>query len=280
MDSPVSLLASLGSTLNSEGDIYLNVKDAQNPNYYQARVFKENRFDNYTDLSQEVASLISYPLTSYRQKSVFHLHIADLGNMTFKYSDVSKNQDITSMGYRISYDFATGTQMAYLTINHTVLKNYCLKAPIPITFSINFDSSIQRLDQLIVGTFSNAMNFTSNIATLNPVGAYNSGTKIISDVLNYNFEKDYGAQSTIGTIGGSVETNTAFGSYLTILEYTPHNLTDIQNKFGKPDGMVRVIGNMTGWVQTEICHLPLNGLPVGIVKEAEKLSDIGFRIVS
>ena len=124
------------------------------------------------------------------------------------------------------------------------------------------------------------MNFTSNIASLNPAGAYNAGTKIISDVLNYNFEKDYGAQSTIGTIGGSVETNTAFGSYLTILEYAPHNLTDIQAKFGKPDGLVRVVGNLTGWVQTETCHLPSQGLPFNIVNKAEQLSDKGFRIVS
>ena len=40
LNSPVDLLATLGSTLKSGDDIFLQVKDAQDPDYYQARILK------------------------------------------------------------------------------------------------------------------------------------------------------------------------------------------------------------------------------------------------
>lgn len=84
--------------------------------------------------------------------------------------------------------------------------------------------------------------------------------------------------STVGSIGGS--TDFAQKPWVIATCHLPHNLADIQGKFGKPDRLVRVVGNLTGWVQTEACHLPSNGLPFDIVSSAERASDIGFRIVT
>lgn len=99
--------------------------------------------------------------------------------------------------------------------------------------------------------------------------------------LNQMTNSSQGSGYTInGSGAGSLDLPNRQGSFIIWQEAPPHNLADIEGKFGKPDGLVRVVGNMTGWVQTEACHLPSNGLPFDIISKAEKASDIGFRIVT
>lgn len=99
--------------------------------------------------------------------------------------------------------------------------------------------------------------------------------------LNQMTNSSQGSGYTInGSGAGSLDLPNRQGSFIIWQEAPPHNLADIEGKFGKPDGLVRVVGNMTGWVQTEACHLPSNGLPFDIVTDAEQIADNGFRIVT
>lgn len=92
------------------------------------------------------------------------------------------------------------------------------------------------------------------------------------------WQEENAAASTIGGAGGSPDF--IMLPWVVAKYHKAHNIADIQGKFGKPDGLVRVVGNMTGWVKTNACHLPSNGLPFSIISAAEKASDIGFRIVT
>lgn len=100
----------------------------------------------------------------------------------------------------------------------------------------------------------------------------------VNNYMNQIWQEENSAASTIGGSGGSVDF--IMLPWIIAKYHKSHNLADIQNKFGKPDGLVRVISNLKGWVKTNACHLPSNGLPFDLISKAEKAADIGFRIVS
>ena len=100
----------------------------------------------------------------------------------------------------------------------------------------------------------------------------------VNNYMHQVWSEENSAASVIGGTGGSADF--IMLPWVMAKYHKAHNLADIQAKFGKPDGLVRVIGNMTGWVQTEACHLPSNGLPFDIVTQAEQLANNGFRIVT
>lgn len=100
----------------------------------------------------------------------------------------------------------------------------------------------------------------------------------VNNYMHQVWAEENSAASVIGGTGGSADF--IMLPWVMAKYHKAHNLADIQGKFGKPDGLVRVIGNMTGWVQTEACHLPSNGLPFDIVNAAEQIANNGFRIVT
>ena len=108
--------------------------------------------------------------------------------------------------------------------------------------------------------------------------AVNSIGGAVNNYMNQIWQEENSAASTIGGSGGSVDF--IMLPWVVAKYHKAHNIADIQGKFGKPDGLVRVVGNMTGWVKTNACHLPSNGLPFDLISKAEKAADIGFRIVS
>lgn len=278
----IYLCARAGKTITSENELFKRIED-QDIVYLTKTI--TNAKNNYEDVTKEVSSSIYFPLTSIRQNAIFKVHVANCGDFTFKYSDVSKNQDITSLGYRVAYDFQGGTQLMYLTVNGVTQPDYYLRAPIPLSFPINYDSSVQRFDQLTTGLFSSAVNFVTSVATMNPLtvastfqNMFNIGKNAVNQALDFKFDYENGAQSSVGSIGNSAELQAGLGSNIVVTQLISHNLQDIQDKFGKPDGRVRFVGNLKGWVQTEFCHLPSNGLPFDLISQAEKLSDAGFRI--
>ena len=128
-----------------------------------------------------------------------------------------------------------------------------------------------------MGNFVNAVKGTGSTGGAKiQLGAQN----VVSS-LNQMAANSQGLGYTVnGSGAGSLDLPSRQGSFIIWQESPPHNLADIEAKFGKPDGLVRVVGNMTGWVQTEACHLPSNGLPFDIVSNAEEASDNGFRIVT
>lgn len=288
VDDSVSLTAMAGSTTKSD-DITVIV-DTPEPSSGSVQIHYTTRIMFVTltnqDYSQYVSTTLNYPLTSTRQKTSFKLHVFGCGDFNFTYADVSNGQSITNIGYRIAYDFIGGTQTAYLVVNDVIKKDYCIQAQIPLMFPINYDSSIVRSDRLISGLLSSGISMYTSVATIKPSNVIQTignvaqqGINAANQIMDYNFDVNNGAQSTVGSLGNTTELVTKYGSYLTITEMVPHNLADIQAKFGKPDGLVRVVGNLTGWVQTEACHLPSNGLAFNIVTQAEVASNVGFRIV-
>ena len=286
---------------------------------------------------------INKPINSWRRQNMIKLYIEDMGYIAFKYSDVAKGANITSIGYRKSFDFISGLQRATLIVNGNVLKDYFIQSSIANTLPY-FDAEHQKSwNERFTGILSTGIGLASGIMTFSGSGAYTAGINLL-DVLNKtanideiisqaaangvkgtenwedlqsriatnalsDFKKaikkggkgtttqlgvsnivnslnsmqnfSQGAGYTInGSGAGSLDLPNRQGSFIIWQEAPPHNLTDIEGKFGKPDGLARIIANMTGWIQTESCHLPSQGLPFDIVTQAEKASDAGFRVVT
>lgn len=282
---------------------------------------------------------IDKPINSWRRQNMIKLYVEDMGYIAFKYSDVAKGANITSIGYRKSFDFISGLQRATLIVNGEVLKDYFIQSSIANTVPY-FDLEHQKsYSEQFAGTLAAGIGLTSGIMSLAGSGIAATSTKLLKDLSRINRVKDamsalgpgkilpfgagdiagakntafsnfanklksggtieaqIGAQNIVSSLNaansnsqglgytvngsgaGSMDLPNRQGSFIIWQEAPPHNLADIEGKFGKPDGLVRVVGNLTGWVQTEACHLPSNGLPFDIVTAAEKISDSGFRIV-
>ena len=225
------------------------------------------------------------------------LSITDCGIISIRPTDVIETinaSNITGassskLTFRRYYDFVGGQQsvIPYITLseNSSELANiplyqYRTTTPIPSSFPFMFDSSITNWYSVAATTTLGVMSTVANTVAQNYVGATASSIGAIGSLAGNIQEAKYGTASISGSTGGSLSTVELRGDEMFFVHRTPTNINDIQAKFGKPDGLVRVISNLKGWVQTEACELPSNGLPFGIVKEAEKLSDKGFRIVS
>lgn len=280
---------------------------------------------------------IDKPINSWRRLNMIKLYIEDMGYIAFKYSDVAQSSNITSIGYKKSFDFISGMQRATLTVNGNLLKDYFIQGqiantlpyfdaehqkswnerftgilsagvgltsgiisilPSSLTLGTNISNAAEAIslasslkkkakktpDEFIAGSYSSQARRYADIATANlsdtGTTGFASGAQNVLNSLNRMNNASQGQGYTInGSGAGSLDLPNRQGSFIIWQEAPPHNLVDIEGKFGKPDGLVRVVGNLTGWVQTEACHLPSNGLPFDIVTQAEQLSDNGFRIV-
>lgn len=248
--------------------------------------------------------------------SQFILHVPDCGDIKFtlrnilqyRHSTAQDGFSIFSVGYKKQYDFISGVCKAYLVINQlagsamvTSYPQYTITSTLPLKLPILYDSSIQdwkaSKNAMTISGVSFATSVAATIgaaaATIATGGAaaptlIAAGASLAGATTNYagavnafehqKFVDENAVASTVGGSGGSVDF--VEKPWLIAWYHRSHNLADIQGKFGKPDGLVRVIGNLTGWVQTEACHLPSNGLPFDIITQAEQLSNNGFRIVS
>lgn len=281
---------------------------------------------------------IDKPINSWRRQNMIKLYVEDMGYISFKYSDVAKGANITSIGYRKSFDFISGLQRATLIVNGEVLKDYFIQGNIANTLPY-FDAEHQKSwNERFTGVLSAGIGLASGVVSVgsaiytgaeslstiafnkslldeipmfspayeaapkdvqaNVRGLYREtqaemrnfpqtiytglqGSRNIIQTLNQIKNTSQGSGYTInGSGAGSLDLPNRQGSFIIWQEAPPHNLADIEGKFGKPDGLVRVVGNLTGWVQTEACHLPSNGLPFDIVTQAEKIANNGFRIVT
>ena len=242
----------------------------------------------------------------------FQLHVPDCGDIKFGLSAITPHQStpyvIKSIGYAKQYDFVSGIAMAYLVINGVdgypnadIHKEYNITSPISLVPPFVYDGSIidwqQAKSRKLAASVSVAQQGIGLIAQFgaaatNPALAPITAGQVVSGFSNIlqttfntvneidhlKWQQSNETWSTLGGAGGSVDYSQK--PWVCAICHLPHNLADIQGKFGKPDGLVRVVGNLKGWVQTEACHLPSNGLPFDIVSAAEKASDNGFRIVS
>lgn len=226
---------------------------------------------------------LNKPINSWRRRNIIKLYVEDMGYIAFRYSDVAKGINITSIGYRKSYDFVSGLQRATLIINGNVLKDYYIQGNIANTVPY-FDAEHQKSwNERFTGVLSAGVGLASGIMSLSAASlaplAGSAVQNLISPLAPLQNSSEGQGYTVNGTGAGSIDLPNRQGSFVIWQEAAPRNLADIQGKFGKPDGLVRVVGNLKGWVQTESCHLPSNGLPFDIITQAEKLSDAGFRIV-
>ena len=224
------------------------------------------------------------------------LSISDCGVISIRPTDVIKtinaNKITGTLGtltFSRYYDFVGGQQsvIPYITLLKDGLEliniplyQYRTTTPIPSSFPFMFDSSITNWYSVAASTTLGVMSTVANTVAQNYVSAAASAISTIGNLAGNIQEAKYGTASISGSTGGSLSTVEQRGDEMYFVHRIPTNINDIQAKFGKPDGLVRVVGNMTGWVQTEACHLPSNGLPFDLISKAEKLSDIGFRIVT
>lgn len=229
------------------------------------------------------------------------LNVSDCGNISIRgtdiiktikhYTDVEGGTNSYTLSFNRYFDFVGGQQSVIPCINSYTetstgtdvvsweLYQYKVTCPIPSSFPFMFDSSITNWYSVVASTTLGIMSTVANTVAQNYVSAAASAVSTIGNLAGNIQEAKYGTASISGSTGGSLSNVEQIGDTLYWVHRTPTNLADIQGKFGKPDGLVRVIGNMTGWVQTEACHLPSNGLPFDIVTQAEQLSNQGFRIV-
>lgn len=254
--------------------------------------------------------------TSSNLNTQFQLHIPDCGDIKFtlrnileyKHFDSEAGFSIYSIGYKKYYDFISGVCKAYLVINDSVgssltntLPQYSINATMPIKLPILYDNSLQDWRAAKNSLVTSGVGFiTSVAATIGAAAATAASggaatpaliaagtslatatTGMANSINAFEHQKYQDENATVSTTcgaGGSVDF--AETPWLIAWYNKSHNLADIQGKFGKPDGLVRVVGNLKGWVQTEACHLPSNGLPFDIITQAEQLANNGFRIVS
>lgn len=282
--------------------------------------------------------IIDKPINSWRRQNMIKLYVEDMGYISFKYSDVAKGVNITSVGYRKSYDFVSGMQRATLVINDIALKDYFIQgniansvpyfdaehqqsfnerltgmlsagiglasgiisvAPAALTVGSNISNAIAAMsasaaqsklakgasNEILAGAYRKSARDYANMATANLTDTGTTGLalgaqNVVNSLSKMNNISQGQGYTINGGNSGSLDLPSRQGSFIIWQEAPPHNLADIEAKFGKPDGLVRVVGNMTGWVQTEACHLTSNGLAFNIVDQAEQLSDQGFRIVT
>lgn len=224
------------------------------------------------------------------------LDIADAGLISIRPTDILKTAalddtyDKVDLTYNRYYDFVGGQQaiipyiVSYNSTNAATrverpLMQYRINSPIASSFPFMFDSSITNWYSVVASTTLGIMSTVANTVAQNYATAASSAVATIGNLAGNIQEARYGTASISGSTGGSLSNVIGDINNVYWVHRTPTNINDIQGKFGKPDGLVRVIGNMTGWVQTEACHLPSNGLAFNIVNQAEQLSDQGFRIV-
>ena len=270
-----------------------------------------NSYSSYDiELNEEIVA------TSNNLNTQFQLHIPDCGDIKFslkgiltgKMYESQEGYTIYSIGYVKQYDFVSGTCRAYLVLNRTagsgfieMHPEYSLTSTLPLRVPFMYDASVQdwrAARQAVItsgiGLFTDVLKGVGAVATTVATGgaaapvAAMAGTKAVSSTISHLNEvssfkhlewiDENSTASTISGIGGSSDFTDL--PWCLGKTYKTHNIGDIQAKFGKPDGLARIIANMTGWVQTEVCHLPSNGLPFDIVTQAEQLANQGFRIVT
>lgn len=234
----------------------------------------------------------------------FVLHIPDSGDIKFSLRNIigyaGAGYSISKIGYRKYYDFVSGISKAYLVINDTtVLPQYSLTASLPVKLPILYDASLQDWKATKNSLLTSGIGFAGSVAATIAAGAatiasggaaapaliaagsslVGVGTSLAGAVNSFKHQEFVDENATASTVcgsGGSVDFPEK--PWLIAWYHRSHNINDVQDKFGKPDGRVRLVSNLKGWVQTEFCHLPSNGLPFDLIGQAEKLSDAGFRI--
>lgn len=276
-----------------------SIKDATQQvtqNISEAVIFKvKDGVVNYTDFGITSDTIASMNASNFQDSLI--MDIADCGLINLRPTDILKtikaNESTQFKSYSISYkryyDFVGGQQaiipniIAYYASGngyaYQPLMQYRVNCPIPSSFPFMFDSSITNWYSVVASTTLGIMSTIANTVAQNYVTAATSAVGTIGNLAGNIQEAKYGTASISGSTGGSLSNVIGDTDTVYWVHRTPTNINDIQGKFGKPDGLVRVVGNLNGWVQTEACHLPSNGLPFDIVTQAEAASDAGFRIV-
>lgn len=226
-------------------------------------------------------TLAHFPLTGAQRRTVFSLHISDVGVLKFKYDDVCKNSTISTIGYNTYVDFVSGTQKVILTVNGVENHEYEIETSFPESFPMMYDNSIvdwRGASISAINTISSVASAAYSIGSA-ATGLLTSGFSLAQEISRNIEDEKTGTFGLVGSTGGSIQRTERSGSYLEIREYRPINLTDIQSKFGKPDGQGRNLSTLSGYVKTSNCRLVSNGYPEQIINEAEKICNGGFRII-
>lgn len=228
------------------------------------------------------------PQAIYRKKTVdityypelntaaFYLYIRDMGVINFHFSDIVNyltDNKITSIGYELAYNFVSGTQTAYLIINNVTLHHISAQANIPEQIPLSSPSHITNWFRLLSGTMAgNSTGVVSSCVNLA------TGMSLIAPFKNEQFEIAASGSTRVGSIGGTTDRFARIGSFVVMQYFAPIDKANYQALYGKPDGNVKNLSTLSGYVQTDKCLLVSNGYENDIIKDAQSACDCGIYI--
>lgn len=143
-----------------------------------------------------------------------------------------------------------------------------------------YDSSITNWTSVVASSVLGIISTVGNVAVQNYVAATSSLIGTGATLAKNISEAKYGPASITGSTGGSLSRVINSGEEkIYFIHKEIVNLIDYQSKYGKPDGKMRNISQLSGWVQSNPCHLLSNGLPNDIIIAAEQSANNGFEII-
>lgn len=208
----------------------------------------------------------------------FTLKIPNAGQITFSARDIPY-KNITRIGYDVSPDVVGGEMVYFLTINGNRLRGYELKAPIPGSAPMPFDSSVTNWTNVAASSLSSIISGAASAVSGNPVGAVLSLISAGGAYASANLEEKAGGYSTSGALGWSPYSVGKYESVLITTTYPAIAAGAYQQRKGKPDGAVRKLSELTGYVRTKNSTLVCGGLAEWIVDETRRQLDSGVYIL-
>ena len=208
------------------------------------------------------------------------INVPFLGEITFSPSSYGKKY-IGNIGYKAFVDY-TGASVNIYPIDSGGVIDYNLFA----TYAFK---------EVLPGVGSLGNSFYSNLAS----AAFSTAGAIGSTGLNIsglgagalaaaqNSEKLFTPSSSkiFGPTGGTPDRPSNIDCYATFYAYEKYNLAAYQSIYGWPCFTTMKLNSslfnnvdLTGYVQTENCSLPANGLPKSLIEEANRVLDSGAYI--
>lgn len=288
----VITLFSVNST-TGEDVVYTDIDVGEGANYIY-NISKAQNFVIETITGLSTSFLFENINATNYQDSIL-LSIKNCGLINIKATDLSKTfENIQTspttfdLAYIRYYDFVGGQQAIIPQIRYPALgvfaflplMQYRVNIPLPETFPFMYDSSITNWTSVVASSVLGIISTVGNVAVQNYVAATSSLIGTGATLAKNISEAKYGPASITGSTGGSLSRVINSGEEkIYFIHKEIVNLIDYQSKYGKPDGKMRNISQLSGWVQSNPCHLISNGLPNDIITAAEQSANNGFEII-
>lgn len=201
----------------------------------------------------------------------YNITVPYIGTISFSPANMGVSS-ISKVGVNIITDYGGMTLSMYPTINNIKFENLIKSVPITTgmpfladTNIANWDAFWNNIPSAIGGVaLSTASGIASGMAIGGGVGAaimaggsaalsiYGTATSIYNQYQQKKIAEEIGFSNISSTVGGSPskyaydDYDLKIGAWLDVYKKTPKN-SDIQSKFGKPDGQYRALSSLSGY---------------------------------